>query len=110
MHGQNADLNSKWVQSIIGIGMPLLTLSIGGLSAWMMKIDERQYTINKNYVSKAELKETMDNLSSIIEARRVEQEQANRLVLEEIRETNLNVQKLAISLERRTRANETQTF
>jgi hypothetical protein len=68
-----------------------------------MKLDERQYAINQNYVSKAELKQTIQNFSQLIEARRKQQEESDNKILEEVRNTNDAVQQLAITLERRTR-------
>ncbi|AFT79062.1 hypothetical protein AMBLS11_12445 [Alteromonas macleodii str. 'Black Sea 11'] len=83
--------------------MPLVVAAISGLTAWLMKLDDRQYAINQNYVSKAELKQTIQNLSQLIEERRKQQEAADNQILQEVRNTNAAVQKLAINLERRTR-------
>jgi predicted RNA-binding protein associated with RNAse of E/G family len=83
--------------------MPLVIAAITGLTTWLMKLDERQYAINQNYVSKAELKQTIQNFSQLIEARRKQQEESDNKILEEVRNTNDAVQQLAITLERRTR-------
>lgn len=82
--------------------MPLVVLALGGLATWLMKIDERQFKMNQDYVSKAELKESIAALSQLIKERKSERERAEREILTEIRTTNRAVQQLAITLERRT--------
>lgn len=98
--------NHKWVGGIIAFTTPIFVATLTGLTAWISKIDDRQYIINQEYVSKAELKQAILNISNTMEDRRKEQAAQMQLILNEVKSTNQEVKRLAISLERRTKSDE----
>lgn len=98
--------NHKWVSGIIAFTTPIFVATLTGLTAWISKIDDRQYVINQEYVSKAELKQAILNISDTMEDRRKEQAAQMQLILNEIRATNQELKRLAITIERRTKSDD----
>ncbi|QSX32481.1 hypothetical protein JYB87_11965 [Shewanella avicenniae] len=96
--------NNEVITLLINFSIPILILGVTLLTGWVSRIDDRQYNISQNYASKEELKDAVEKLSMLIETRREQQEQSNRLILEEIRKTNRSVQELALTIERRTKS------
>lgn len=93
-------------QLFINVAVPILLFGMSLLTAWMTRLDDRQYEISQQYVSKKELKESVDQLSTLIEQRREQQAQANDQILDEVRKTNKSVQDLAIKIERISKSEE----
>lgn len=92
----------------------LLSLGVGGLTTWLMKLDDRQFelsnSIPKTYVSKEDLRKDLDDftrnidtkflgLYNLLNERKADREKFEDQFLEEVRETRKTVQDLAIKVE-----------
>ena len=110
--------NSKWVSNIIPVAMPLVALAIGGLTTWLMKIDDRTYDLSSSlpatYVSKDDLEKSMEKLTVSFkdDIERVEdalkqQDEARQkfeqIMLNKADTTHGAIVDLAIKLEKRTK-------
>lgn len=109
---------ANWVTGILTVGMPIILLGLGSISTWIWKVDDRQYQLSSDlpvvYASKAELGKLAQQLDKDFNKRfemmeqrsrdqRQDREQFQIQVLQEVKETNKNVQDLALKLEKRTR-------
>lgn len=98
--------------------MPIVALALGSLTTWIWKVDDRQYQMSAElpakYASKDDLDKLMKQFGQNVNMRfdlleqnardqRSDRESFQRQVLEEVKETNKNVQELAVKLEKRTR-------
>ena len=75
---ENQSSTSAWTWLAV-IVVPLVTLCLGGLTYWVRKIDDRQFEIVQEVVTKTDLERATDRLEGRIEG-------LARLVLESNRQ------------------------
>ncbi len=99
--------------NLIPFIVALATLSVGGLSTWLWKLDNRQFDMTSDFASKAEMKDAIDglrinfdskftSLEKVLNERREDRRIFDEKILSAIAETNKSVQQLAVKLEERT--------
>lgn len=49
--------------------MPILFVAVGGLVAWIQKIDDRQYSMKDEYISKNDFNTAVTRLETTVDAR-----------------------------------------
>ncbi len=114
----SASNNEKWINGLLTFAVPIILLGLGSLTTWIWKVDDRQYQMSNDiptkYASKADLEKMMLQFGSTVNVRfdmieqnsrdqRNDRENFQNQVLQEVKETNKNVQDLALKLEKRTR-------
>ena len=121
---QGQSMSPNITSHLINLGIPLIALALGSMTTWVWKIDDRQYQLSaelpSKYVTKEDLKgliqefgktanfrfDLLEKLNRDERLERATQERDQRLdrenfqkqVLDEVKETNKNMQQLALKL------------
>lgn len=65
-NGSNNDRNNNVANGII---LAVVVAMLGGLSTWMFKLDDRQFELRSNVVTRAELQKSIGDLENRMDRR-----------------------------------------
>lgn len=103
-----------WMHQVATLLSPFIIVAIGGLFTWLHKIDDRQYSMKDEYLSKNDFNMAVARLESSIDSRMAtfqttldtrHKENAAQMdrVLSQLSQVNEKLNTLAVDLEKKTK-------
>lgn len=81
-----AKMHNQWYQGLLGIATAIMIVIMTALSTWLFKIDDRQFNMRSEIVTRSELRFELDRMESNIDTRLENIEEMVKLLIDRERE------------------------